>query len=423
MAADGGNEPCVGRLTMETLFNKYDLTSSLDSQIKKVREHVNNLAEDYILGASEDDLVAYLTQEHSVDPIILGEPFIAESGEVDIDVSHDPLRRGPFPNQRVLVKGMRVHVKVPFTGDGNLFWFRPNHFTLSPPRGVVTKEFLEFFIRGERLTGENIKRNLDAALVEIRSYLGHIAAQCEAYNASLDGKIREMIKQRKERLLSNRHIVASIGLPIQTRAYAPRTYAVPNVQRKPAVKAPMVKEKAFVPEPALDEKEYEHVLSIIRSMVHVMERSPKAFAKMGEEDLRSHFLVQLNGQYQGRATGETFNYEGKTDILIREGDRNVFIAECKIWKGEAELRKAIDQILGYLHWRDTKAALLVFNRNRAFSEVLAKVVAAIQSHPNCKKLIRQLSETEWRFLFSSKDDANRELQLAVLLFDVPKQKK
>jgi len=76
----------------------------------------------------------------------------------------------------------------------------------------------------------------------------------------------------------------------------------------------------------------------------------------------------------------------------------------------------------YLHWRDTKAALLVFNRNKAFSDVLEKIPATIQRHPNCKELIRQVDETEWRFLFSSKDDLNRELQLAVLLFDVPKGK-
>ena len=405
---------------METLFSRYDLTFSLDGQIKKVRDHVNKLAEDYLLSASEEDLVAYLIQEHSFEPPVLGEPFIAESGEIDIDVSHDPLRRGPLAGHPVLVKGLQIHVKVPFTGDKNLFWFRPNQFTLSPPRGVVTEGFLEFFIRGERLTPENIKRNLNGELAEIRGYLSHITAQCEAFNGSLDAKIREMVKQRKERLLSNRNVVANIGLPIQSRTDAPRTYTVPNVRRKPTIKPPVVKEKAFVPEPALDEKEYEHILSIIRSMVHVIERSPKAFAKMGEEDLRSHFLVQLNGQYQGRATGETFNYEGKTDILIREGDRNVFIAECKIWKGEAELVKAIDQILGYLHWRDTKAALLMFNRNKAFSDVLAKVPTAIQGHANYKKLIHQVSETEWRFLFSSKDDPNRELQLAVLLFDVPR---
>src|SRR5260370_4966399 len=55
---------------------------------------------------------------------------------------------------------------------------------------------------------------------------------------------------------------------------------------------------------------------------------------MGEEDLRTHFLVQLNGVYEGQATGETFNFEGKTDILIRADGGNIFIAERKFWSGE-----------------------------------------------------------------------------------------
>lgn len=404
---------------MDILFSKYDLNQTLANQIQRLRDHINKLNEDYLLGASEDDLTAYLAQEFSLEPIELGEPFVASSHEVDIDVSHDPLRRNPFGRPSI-AKGVEVHVKVPYTGDGSFFWFQPSHISWSPPRGIVTKEYLEFIISGERLVGEQVRNELDATIREIRGYLDDIRATCNEHNASLDQKIPEMLKIRKERLLSNRNIVASIGLPIQARSDAPRTFAVPNVRRKAPLRPPVVAEKAFVPEPALDEKEYDHILSIIRSMVHVMERSPKAFAKMGEEDLRSHFLVQLNGQYQGRASGETFNYEGKTDILIREGDRNVFIAECKIWKGEADLLRAIDQILGYLHWRDTKAALLIFNRNRTFSDVLAKVPGAIQRHPSYKRLIRRVGETEWRYLFSSKDDPNRELQLAVLLFDVPK---
>jgi hypothetical protein len=57
--------------------------------------------------------------------------------------------------------------------------------------------------------------------------------------------------------------------------------------------------------------EYEHILEIMSNMVHVIERSPEAFKGMREEDLRQHFLVQLNGQYEGQATGETFNFQGK----------------------------------------------------------------------------------------------------------------
>jgi hypothetical protein len=63
--------------------------------------------------------------------------------------------------------------------------------------------------------------------------------------------------------------------------------------------------------------EYEEILQIMKNMAQGMERSPHEFAGMGEETLRSHFLVQRNGVYEGQATRETFNFEGNTDILIR----------------------------------------------------------------------------------------------------------
>ncbi len=105
---------------METLFNKYDLSSSLDGQPKKIREHVNRLDENYILGASEEDLVAYLKQEYSVEPPVLGEPFIADSAEVDMDVTNDPMRGGSPFGGRIIVQGMEVHVKVPLHGRREL---------------------------------------------------------------------------------------------------------------------------------------------------------------------------------------------------------------------------------------------------------------------------------------------------------------
>jgi len=103
---------------------------------------------------------------------------------------------------------------------------------------------------------------------------------------------------------------------------------------------------------------------------------------MEEEDLRTHFLVQLNGQYEGQATGETFNAEGKVDILVRVDGKNIFIAECKFWDGPDSLTKALNQVLGYATWRDTKLALLIFNRDREFSYVLSKIPEVMTQHPN-----------------------------------------
>ena len=147
---------------------------------------------------------------------------------------------------------------------------------------------------------------------------------------------------RKARLLADKSMVASLPFKIKARADAPRTY-VASVKRKPIAVQNSKTSAPFKPEPVLDEETYKQILQIMDGMVHVMERSPSAFATMGEEALRQHFLVQLNGQFEGAASGETFNFTGKTDILIRVQDRNIFIGECKFWGGEKAFLDTITQ--------------------------------------------------------------------------------
>lgn len=154
-------------------------------------------------------------------------------------------------------------------------------------------------------------------------------------------------------------------------------------------------------------------------MVRVMELSPHEFHEIGEEALRSHFLVQLNGAYKGLATGETFNFQGKTDILIRVDGKNVFIGECKFWKGTKALLETISQLLSYLSWRDTKAAVLVFNRNIDFSAVLAKIKDGVPKHPNYKRDEGAPDESTFRYVFAQPNDASREMILTVPAFDIP----
>jgi hypothetical protein len=165
---------------------------------------------------------------------------------------------------------------------------------------------------------------------------------------------------------------------------------------------------------------YEHILSVVSNMVQVMERSPQAFSRMGEEDLRTHILVQLNGHYEGQATGETFNYEGKTDILIRAENRNIFIGECKIWNGAEVFSATIDQLLGYAAWRDTKTAIILFNRNKNTSAVVAQIPGLVKRHTCFKREVSGYKhESGFRFILHHRDDRNLELTLTILVFDVP----
>jgi hypothetical protein len=115
----------------------------------------------------------------------------------------------------------------------------------------------------------------------------------------------------------------------------------------------------------------------------VMERSPSAFSGLDEEALRTHFQIPLNGKFQGMASGETFNAASKTDILIKHEDRILFVAECKFWKGAQSLTDAISQLLSYMTWRETKAAILLFNQNKNFSSVLDQIPGGL---PNTRNL-------------------------------------
>jgi len=165
-------------------------------------------------------------------------------------------------------------------------------------------------------------------------------------------------------------------------------------------------------------KEYRKILSILHNMSQVMERDPESFFSIGEEAIRSHFLAQLNGTYKGQATGETFNKLGKPDIVVRLGEENVFIGECKFWGGESKLRETLDQLLGYATWHDDQLGMLIFNRNKNFSAVLKQIPDIIKRHSSFLKEETHL-ETQFHFIVKHPDDPERELKLAVLAFDIP----
>ena len=404
----------------DLLFCDADLRSVLDAQGQKLAQEIGSLSEDRVLNTSPEALSDYFVQKYTVEPIVIDESGIeVDYGDAQIDVSQ---RFGyvVFDRSRpTYVTGTRITFFLPFSGDPELFKCRPSTFNLNPPRGAVRDNELMLAYEQTAEGVSTIENEFEREKQEIKKYLGWVADEVEQFNSTVRQKVSQDIGIRREKLLRDRGVVESLGFPLKRRSGVPTTYAAPEVKRRIVPKLPTASTQPFKPEPILELDEYEHILSVISNMVVVMERSPRAFKGMGEEDLRQHFLVQLNGQYEGQATGETFNYEGKTDVLIRVEGKNIFIAECKFWTGPAGLTDAIDQLLGYTSWRDTKTALLVFNRDTTMSTVLQRIPETIQKHPNYKSSLDYDSETGFRYVFGHRDDPDREFTLAVLTFDVP----
>jgi hypothetical protein len=403
---------------VERLFAKPDLETALRMQEAKAVEKINSLDAHYLLKVSESDLAQSLESEFRVEPLQLQRDAISAEGPREVEIVYSGSRAFEYGEDRVKLKGFELRVIVPFQGDPVLLLLRTPVFDFSHPRAKIVGHELHFEYRDVQIDPAAIKKDYEYALSRIEQYIQRGQDVVKAYNERIGSVITAAIKQRRAKLLQNMQAMDALGIPIRRRDM-PATYAVPTVRRKPKIELPSIPAGPYTAEPTLATEDYEFILKVVQDMALVMERSPSAFVRMEEEHLRDHFLVQLNGHFEGAATGETFNAGGKTDILIRSENRNVFIAECKVWRGDKGFMGAIDQLLGYTSWRDTKTAILVFNRNTDMTRVLGKICDLVKGHPNYKRDLGRPNETQFRFILGQKDDPNREIILTVMVFAVP----
>jgi len=403
-------------------YGQGDFRGLLESLKEGLKQEVHRLDRDRILKVNEDELCTYLYSRHTIEaPILHDENKVAHPAEdIDIDVSGRfdyavSREEGPC-----FVKGTSITIAVPFEGDGQLFNFQPSSFSISGVRGTVVGNEIHLKYRGlsQDMSPEKVKQDIVRDINMIKTHLQTMAHDAGVHNKFIESEVKKLVANRKERILKDEGLVGELGIPIRRKEDS-STYTIPVVRKKPRIEPPKIQAGNVKREPILHENEYNYILEIISRMALVMERSPKAFKDMNEESLRWQFLIPLNSHYE-MATGETFNYNGKTDILIRHEGKNVFIAECKIWHGPKTLHETIDQLLGYTSWRDTKTAIILFNKNEKFSTVLSKIPDVITVHPCFKQEVEKHGETSFRYLFHQPKDPDRELMLTVMAFDVPK---
>jgi hypothetical protein len=314
-----------------------------------------------------------------------------------------------------------VTIYVPFTGD-EVLWSYCN--------GNIPMFHVPFRIEGKRLViklsidkrhTHTFKSQVDVILGRIQDALNGLAKELPRFHASLLPHVKSRLEKRRFDLAEHNKVLnglARSGFRLRQRDEATIRNVVPVVLKPSVVKWSQA--PRHISEPAISMQDYEQILERIRTMISVCERGPKSFAKLGEEDLRAVILVGLNGIFEGDATGETFNGEGKTDILIRRDNKNLFIAECLIWRGPEHFRKKLEgQLFRYATWRDSKLAAIVFNRQKGFTSVVDKMSEVAAALPNHIRVEPYSGATSSRHIMRRTDDAHKEFLLTCVAFNVP----
>jgi len=385
----------------------------------RIARAVADTPEEDVLAADPALWASGLAEDNRILPprVDIGAAELRDCGPVQVDCTNAPGITFTLSEAGNVVRpGHRFQLSVPAAGDVELLRSPLPQGGLGELADVETDRV----VRAWSWPDEKGSGALDAEIQEFTRVLSKgaeaIARDVEAFNGSLRAYALEAIEKRRKAILEHQQFLGNLSLPVLRDDRAPTAFGPPPVRRRetPAretgTKAPEAKA-----EPQLDEF-YKHILDVIRAVGRGLERSPGSFRDADEEALRDHMLVTLNTHYVGATYAEAFNRSGKTDILIRVHDLNAFIGECKWWHGPKAAQDALDQLFGYMTWRDSRVALIFYVKAKEITPVLDKARAEFEGRDEFITWQSTAGEGELRFRVRWPQDENREATVTALFF-------
>jgi hypothetical protein len=397
-------------------FSEVDSYSAIDQWKEQIHKRVERETKEYILGVDEEEYINFLIDEFKVIPLIIYE----ESEQIEYPKVTKEKMTDRFSRYEYEQDVYIFTTKYTFSGSTVLFKIRPSSWTMTSydisvnePSNTVSFSFKLYEQNPEKFEAEKSSA-FRAAFTNVKN----VNVFANEWNNSVEGLVRAEFKRVKDKFLKENNFFAAIN--ISTNKNTESIFSVPTIKKVDIPQPKVDKNKEFASIPTMSQNMYKDILKVVYDAGKSMERKPALYLDKDEEGLRDLFLFILETRYEGiTATGETFNKKGKTDIILKYSadNTNLFVAECKFWKGPAEFHQAINQLFDrYLTWRDSKVALMFFVQNRDFSKVLETVKGEAKKHSYYKKVINYNGESSFSYVYRLPNDEDKEVFLEIILF-------
>lgn len=238
-------------------------------------------------------------------------------------------------------------------------------------------------------------------------------------NMRLETELTNFVSQKRKQLEADNKLIEEIvkKVPIKLQQ---RTGATPtiNLSVRKVIK-PVYPKAKDLEEPFLEEEKVDAVINLLKNAGLSFETTPQVYSKMEEEQLRDILLSQLNTVFEGEATGETFIKSGKTDIHLRISKGSILSMECKFWEGEKNYLSMIDQLFGYLTWRQNYGILITFSHREGFSSIIEKAKeATLAHHSTVRDSIKIVDKSHFTTINKFPEDQMKSVTLHHILFNL-----
>lgn len=399
-----------------SIYGQQDASSSFNHYIDEMTKEINNKSNDYILNVNVEEWKQYYINKYDFLPLTL----YPKQATVNF-TSKGKSKREQF-GREYEIDTYNFEVSVPYTGWSFLFMLKPSNCQINHPRvnvpntdsGVVTAVFTLYDQNDKSFEYEK-NRLINAICVNAPN----INNDLNRFKSEVKRTFASIFQQKKNKVLSENSFFEKLNINIEKST--DKIFKVPVAEKK-KIPEPVVDKKnpkTNTENPTLPDEFYNNILDVVYTFFKSVEKKPSTYQSKDEEGLRDYVLPTLETVYNNiTVTGETFNKGGKTDILVRYKDgTNLFVAECKFWKGKSVFFETINQLFDkYLTWRDSKVAIIFFVTNKEFSKVLQTINESVKSHPYYLRENGTRGESSFSYIFHFPSDKGKFIFTEIMAF-------
>lgn len=396
-------------------FNENTFTEFTDKRSAQIKTEICSQSKEYILNVDEQQYLEYLKDKYWVEPLAV---------DFDTEKIHQPQKQLEKRESRrgddyYEIEVYHCTVSYPFTGMPVIFRLKSNPWNWTSYEITVDERSMtvSFAFTLDRQDPELFRKNLLEARRAAFLNLDNANTNANTWNAGLPSLAENLFKTEKAAILEENAFFAAINLKVSGPAES--SFSVPIIRKKLIPQPVVSKQQGVSNYPTVSDQQYEDLLKLLYDLGQGMERKPSLYKGKDENGIRDFFLSHLELRYEGvTATGETFNNIGRTDICLKYAPdgSNLFIAECKFWTGHKDFLATISQLLGYLTWRDSKVAVMMFVRNNDMSAVLNNIRVEVRNHSEYLRNVGQHGDSSLSYFFCLPQDRGKEIRLEVMAF-------
>lgn len=206
------------------------LRNLLEQRLRSLREEIEGYDKDYVLNVSENDLCQHFISKYSLQMPTLHEDGICVSEPKEVEVAS---RSPPFRS-----RGTRVVIAVPFEGDGALLQYEATTGSLVLPSGEIAGQEIRLVYDVTEYDPQELKQRYEQELKTIKKHIEWTKSDLDNFNKSIEPLVREVLTERKRRLLAGSGLVSALGIPIKRRDDLAKTYAIPTLRKRIKVVPP-----------------------------------------------------------------------------------------------------------------------------------------------------------------------------------------